>query len=278
MTPESALERVWEMRPKKSLSQNFLIDEKAGQRIVEALSLEEDDTVLEIGAGQGALTKHLLHKPRAVYAVEIDRRLCAYLEEKFGENRNLKIVNQDILKIDLKALPGSASTCKVVGNLPYQITSPVLSLLLDNRKYISLCVLMVQKEVALRICASPGSKDWSPFSIGIQVYSDVEILFHLKPPCFSPRPKVDSSVIRITFLPEPRVAMTDEKLFFQVARSAFGQRRKMILNSLAANLDLPKKQIEVILKKVGIDPHRRAETLSLDEFAALASAVREGRD
>jgi 16S rRNA (adenine1518-N6/adenine1519-N6)-dimethyltransferase len=266
------------MRPKKSLSQNFLVDEKAGQIIVEALGLEEEDTVLEIGAGQGALTKHLLHKPRRVYAVEIDRRLCAYLEKKFGKNRNLKIVNQDILKTDLKALLGSGSTCKVVGNLPYQITSPVLSLLLDNKKHISLCILMVQKEVALRICASPGSKDWSPLSIGIQIYSDVEILFHLKPASFFPRPKVDSSVIRITFLPESRVPIPDEKLFFEVTGSAFGQRRKMISNSLAANLDLPKKQIEVILKKVGINPHRRAETLSLDEFAALASAVRETRD
>jgi 16S rRNA (adenine1518-N6/adenine1519-N6)-dimethyltransferase len=266
------------MRPKKSLSQNFLVDEKAAAKIVEALSLEADDTVLEIGAGQGALTKHLLHKPRAVNAVEIDRRLCAYLERKFGKNRNLKIVNQDILKTDLKALLGSGSTCKVVGNLPYRITSPVLCLLLDDKKYISLCILMVQKEVALRICASPGSKDWSPLSIGIQIYSDVEILFHLQPASFSPRPKVDSSVMRITFLPEPRVSIPDEKLFFEVVRSAFGQRRKMLSNSLAANLDLPKKQIEVILNKVDIDPRRRAETLTLGEFSALASALRETRD
>jgi 16S rRNA (adenine1518-N6/adenine1519-N6)-dimethyltransferase len=263
------------VRPKKRLSQNFLINERAASRIVEALGLQEDDTVVEIGAGQGALTKHLVSKVDTLFAVEIDRRLCSYLKRRFDDRRNLKVINGDILKTNLGELVGQERPCKVVGNLPYQITSPVLSLLQQNKGFIALCVLMVQKEVALRICASPGNRDWSPLSIAVQLYSDAEILFHLKPASFFPPPRVDSSVIRIAFLPEPKVCVPDEKLFFKVVRSAFGQRRKMISNSLAANLNLPKGGIEVILKKVDIDPQRRAETLSLNEFASLSSAMSE---
>ena len=263
------------MRPKKSLSQNFLINDRAARRIVESLALNEDDAVLEIGSGKGALTKHLLEKAKKVLAVEIDKSLCSYLQEKFGHNGNLKIVNKDVLKIDFKELIQPESLCKIVGNLPYQITSPVVSLLLENRKHIPLCVLMVQKEVAVRISSVPGSKDWSPLSIAVQLYSNVKILFRLKPASFFPQPKVDSSVIRIVFLPEPKVSVPDEKLFFKVVRSAFGQRRKTMLNSLSSNLDLPKKEIDLILNKMNIDPQRRAETLSLNEFANLSYAMEE---
>jgi len=263
------------VRPKKSLSQNFLTNDRAAIRIVESLDLKKDDTVLEIGAGKGALTRYLLEKVDKVLAVEIDKRLCSYLKQRFGNKKNLKIINKDILKTNFRDLIGTESFCKVVGNLPYQITSPLLSLLLENKEFITLCVLMVQKEVALRICASPGNKDWSPLSIAVQLYSDVKNLFHLRPSSFFPPPKVESSVIQIVFLSEPRVYVPDEKLFFWVVRSAFGQRRKMLINSLTANLDLPKKEIEVILNKIDIDPRRRAETLSLNDFARLSSAVNE---
>lgn len=261
------------MRPRKSLSQNFLIDDGAARRIVKNLYLREDDTVLEIGAGKGALTKHLLESAREVFAVEIDRRLCSYLQRRLGDQENLSIVNQDILKADLSDMMRPEGTCKVVGNLPYQITSPVLSLLLENRSTVSMCVLMVQKEVGLRICAEPGNRNWSFLSIAVQLQWEAEILFHLKPSSFSPPPRVDSSVIRLTPLPEPRVLVSDEKLFFKVVQSAFGQRRKMVLNSLAANLDLPKRELELILNRVEIDPRRRAETLSIKEFADLSSAL-----
>lgn len=261
------------MRPKKSLSQNFLINDRAAKRIVDSLDIQEGDTVLEIGAGKGALTKYLLEKAKKTVAVEIDKKLCQYLEQRFAEKNNLVLINKDILKIDWGNLAGKMGPLKVIGNLPYRITSPLLSLLLENREFIPLSVLMVQKEVAKRICAQPGSKDWSPLSITVQLYADVKTLFHLKPTSFFPPPKVESSVIKIIFQKKPKLFIADEKLFFSVIRSAFGQRRKIILNSLSANLNLPKKEVELILNKVKIDPKRRPETLSIQEFAKLSSAL-----
>jgi 16S rRNA (adenine1518-N6/adenine1519-N6)-dimethyltransferase len=261
------------VRPKKSLSQNFLVNDRAAKRIVDSLDLKEDQTVLEIGAGKGALTKYLLEKARKVIAVEIDQRLCQYLEQRFLGKNDLVLINQDILKVDFEKLAGQESHFKVIGNIPYQITSPLLSLLLENRKFISLSVLMVQKEVAKRICAQPGSKDRSPLSIAIQLYSDVKALFHLKPTSFFPSPQVESSVIKILFLERPKVSIADEDFFLSVVRSAFGQRRKIILNSLSANFNLPKKEVELILDKVKIDSKRRPETLSIQEFADLSKAL-----
>ncbi|UCB51807.1 MAG: ribosomal RNA small subunit methyltransferase A [Candidatus Zixiibacteriota bacterium] len=263
------------VRPKRSLGQNFLSDDSAAGRIAERLELKKDDTVLEIGAGKGALTRHLVEKANRVLAVEIDARLCRLLRKSFRDVENLSVINEDILKLDFRDVVKPGAKVKAVGNLPYQITSPVLSFLLENKETISLCVLTVQKEMALRICALPGTKDWSPLSIAVQLHSDARVLFHLKPESFYPPPKVDSSVIKITFLGEPRVAMPDEEWFFKVVRCAFSQRRKMVSNSLAGSLDLPKSRIEVILEEVGIDPRKRAEALGLKQFVDLASAMRE---
>ncbi len=261
------------VRPRKSLSQNFLIDDEAAGRIVDHLRLSGEEAVLEIGAGKGALTGRLLDRAKKVMAVEIDRRLCNLLQRKFSGRGNLDIIHADILQVDLESLVSPWNTCKVVGNLPYKITSPVLEILLKQKSLISLCVLMVQKEVAMRICADPGSRNWSPLSIAIQLHSDLEILFHLTPGSFSPAPRVDSSVIRLTFLSQPRVVLADRKLFFRVVRSAFQNRRKTVLNSLSANLDLPKRQLELILNDVEVDPRRRPETLSIEEYANLSSAL-----
>jgi len=261
------------VRPKKSLSQNFLVNDRAAKRIVDSLDLKEDEIVLEIGAGKGALTRYLLEKAKKVIAVEIDKRLCQYLEQRFLEKDNLVLINQDILKIEFEKLAGQETHLKVIGNIPYQITSPLISLLLENRKLIPLSVLMVQKEVAKRICAKPKSKDWSPLSIAVQLHSEVKTLFHLKPTSFFPPPKVESSVIKILFSQSPRVLIGDENFFLSVVRGAFGQRRKTILNSLSANFNLPKREVELILDKVQIDPKRRAESLSIQEFADLSKAL-----
>jgi 16S rRNA (adenine1518-N6/adenine1519-N6)-dimethyltransferase len=264
---------VYNVRPQKSLSQNFLINDRAAKRIVDSLDIQKDDSVLEVGAGKGALTKYLLEKAEKVIAVEIDKKLCQYLEQRFLEKNNLVLINQDILKIEFKKLAGPKNHLKVIGNLPYQITSPLFSYLLENRKFISLSVLMVQKEVAKRICAQPGSRDWSPLSVAVQLYSEVKTLFHLKPSSFFPPPRVESSVIKILFLERPRASITDEDFFLSVVRSAFGQRRKIILNSLSANLNLPKEKVKLILDKVKIDSKRRPETLSIQEFADLSKAL-----
>ncbi len=261
------------MRPKKSLSQNFLINDRAAKRIVDSLNIQEADTVLEIGAGKGVLTKYLLEKATKVIAVELDRQLCQHLEQRFAEKTNLALMNQDILKIDFKKLANQRSGLKVIGNLPYRITSPVLSLLLENRSLIPSSVLMVQKEVAKRICAQPGGKDWSVLSVMVQLYCEAKTLFNLKPTSFFPQPKVQSSVVKISFLKRPRVFIADQDLFFSVVRSAFSQRRKIILNSLSATFDLPKSEMKLILHQVKIDPNRRPETLSIQEFANLSSAL-----
>jgi 16S rRNA (adenine1518-N6/adenine1519-N6)-dimethyltransferase len=261
------------VRPKKRLSQNFLVDDDAARRIVDSLDLDWEDVVLEIGAGKGALTGYLLDKAKEIVAVEIDGRLCNYLGRKFRGRDNLRIVHGDILKADFTTLFTPPLKYKVVGNLPYKITSPVLDLLLDQRDRIVLSVLMVQQEVAQRICANPGSRHWSPLSIAIQLHSQAEILFHLKPSSFFPPPRVRSSVIRLAFLSRQRVLIPDEKAFFRIVRAAFALRRKTLLNSLAVNLHLPKPELEPILKKTGIDLLSRAEALTLSQYADLTAAL-----
>jgi 16S rRNA (adenine1518-N6/adenine1519-N6)-dimethyltransferase len=259
--------------PKRRFSQNFLANENAAQRMVEALDLKEHETVLEIGPGKGILTKYLIQRSNNVVGVEIDRRLCSFLEKKFFANRNFTIINKDFLKVNLNQFASAENRMKVIGNLPYQITSPVLSVLIDNRKLIELAVLMVQREVAQRICAQPDSKDWSPLSIGVQLFSDVKSLFKLKPTSFYPTPKVSSTVTKISFLKKPRVEIKDEGLFFKLVKASFAQRRKTILNSLSFNYNIDKTKLGLVLEKVKIDPKRRAESLSIDEFAVLAETI-----
>ncbi|MGB2697856.1 MAG: 16S rRNA (adenine(1518)-N(6)/adenine(1519)-N(6))-dimethyltransferase RsmA, partial [Candidatus Zixiibacteriota bacterium] len=182
------------IKPRKSLSQNFLINDNAAKRIVDSLNLRRSEAVLEIGPGLGALTKYLIEKSGRVIGVEIDRDICNFLKRSSPSSKNLEIINQDFLKIDFKRVILPDRKIKIIGNLPYQITSPVLKVLVENRERIKMAVLMVQKEVAQRICGKPGTKSWSPLSIGIQLYSDPKILFKLKPSSFKPSPKVESAV------------------------------------------------------------------------------------
>ncbi len=261
------------IKPKKSLSQNFLINDNAAKRIVESLNLKKNETVLEIGPGKGALTRYLIEKSRKVIGVEIDKSLCDFLKKRFSLHESLRILNQDFLRIDFEKAIYPDKKIKIVGNLPYQITSPALALLLENRERIKLAVLMVQKEVAQRICARPDTRNWSPLSIGIQLYSDSKILFKLKPSSFKPSPKVESAVIRFEFLKKPKVRIKDENFFFKLVKAAFAQRRKMVLNSVSASLDLRKEFVLRALERVKIDPKKRAEALTLDELASFSDIL-----
>ena len=261
------------IKPEKRFSQNFLTNENAAKRMVEALDLKEYETVLEIGPGKGILTKYLIQRSNNVVGVEIDRRLCSFLERKFFANKNFTIINKDFLKVNLNQFASAENRMKVIGNLPYQITSPILSVLMDNKQLIELAVLMVQREVAQRICAQPDSKDWSPLSIGVQLFSDVKSLFKLKPASFYPTPKVSSTVTKISFLKKPQVETKDEDLFFKLVKASFAQRRKTILNSLSSNYNIDKTKLGLVLEKAKIDPKRRAESLSIEEFSVLAETI-----
>ena len=257
--------------PRRRFSQNFLVNLKAARRIVDYLDLKSDEKVLEIGPGKGVLTQFLLEKAKRVYGVELDRNLCKYLEEKFKDNENLEVINQDILKFNLKKITGE-DRLKVIGNIPYQITTPIFEYLIQNREFIDFAILTVQKEVAKRICAKPGSPDWSPLSIGIQLFSNPEILFTLKPNSFFPPPKVDSAVIRARFLLRPKVEV-EFPFFTDLVKAVFFQRRKTLLNSLSKSLDLNKDELQTILKEAEIDPQRRGETLNLKELGKLAKII-----
>ena len=258
--------------PRKRFSQNFLVNLKAAKRIVDYLELKPDEKVLEIGPGKGALTHFLLEKAKRVYGVELDRNLCLYLKEKFKDKENFEIINQDILKFDIKKIAQKEGRLKVIGNIPYQITSPILEYLIRNRELIDLAILTVQKEVAKRICAKPGTPDWSPLSIGIQLFSNPEILFTLKPNSFFPPPKVDSAVIKIRFLLRPKVEV-EFPFFTDLVKAVFSQRRKTLLNSLSKSLDLNKDELQTILKDAEIDSQKRGETLNLKELGMLAKII-----
>lgn len=259
--------------PKKKLGQNFLINDDAARRIVEQLNLLPSDTVLEIGAGKGALTKHLLKKCKEVIAVEIDQRMCQFLKENFSDYANLRIVSQDILQLDIKKYAHKGSI-KIAGNIPYHLTAPIVSLLIDNRDSISTAILTVQKEVAERICAKPDTKDWSLLSILIQLYADAKLLFILKPGWFYPLPKVHSAVVKLSFLHNPRVEIEDMEHFFKLTRMMFQQKRKMIAGSLAFGTRLSKPELKQKLEKAGIDFSLRPQALSLEKLATICSVLK----
>jgi len=264
----------FKIRPKRSLAQNFLVNLHAAQRIVDSLNLFPDDSVLEIGAGKGVLTQFLIEQAKKVYAVELDKNLGEFLKQKFPNRKNLEIINQDILKVDLKKLVPSSQKIKIIGNLPYQITSPILDWLIGHKELISQAVLMVQKEVAIRMSASPGGKDFSPLSIFVQVYTTPQILFSLKPGSFSPPPKIESTIITLDFSSQNKIKIEDEELFFQIVRASFSSRRKTILNCLSSRLKLPKGMVESILKELKINPQSRAETLEINQYLKLTQELK----
>jgi 16S rRNA (adenine1518-N6/adenine1519-N6)-dimethyltransferase len=262
--------RQYDIRPKKSLGQNFLIDAGAAQQVVAAAQLLPKDEVLEVGAGLGALTRHLTTRAARVVAVELDQRLIPILEQILVDHTNVRIVHGDILKLDPAALLPTGY--KVVANIPYYITSALLRHLLEAQVRPSLMVLTVQAEVARRIVATPG--DLSLLALSVQFFGTPQIVAKLKAGVFYPRPKVDSAVVRIDLGPEarPNIDVTDVELFFRLARAGFGQRRKQLRNALTHGLACTQTRVDTALSQAGVDPRRRAETLTLDEWATLTHA------
>lgn len=257
----------------KKLGQNFLIDAGIVQGIVDAAQIHPGDHVLEIGPGIGTLTQGLAEAGADVTAVELDKKLPAVLAETLKAYDRVRIVPGDILKVDIPALMGQ-EPFKVVANLPYYITTPILMTLLERCLPITMMVTMVQKEVAERMTARPGSRSYGALSVAVQYYTEPEIVLNVPPRSFIPAPEVDSVVIACRVRSVPAVKVSEEKMFFRVVRAAFGQRRKTLANALRGG-GFPKEQVRAAMERAQMDPQRRGETLSLEEFGRLADAFAE---
>ena len=259
----------------KALGQNFLINPSVCPRMAQAAVQNDNTGVLEIGPGIGVLTAELLQRAKKVVAVELDQRLLPVLEETLGAYDNLRVVNADVMELDLHALikrEFSGMDVVVCANLPYYITSPVMMKLLEDRLPISSVTVMVQKEAAVRLCARPGTRDSSAITAAVRYYGTPELLFNVSAGSFMPAPRVDSAVIRLT-LHEPEVRPKDEAVFFKVIRGAFSQRRKTILNALSSSLSIDKSALRDILSLAEVDASARAERLTLEDFARISDAV-----
>lgn len=257
----------------KKLGQNFLINEQIVAGIVKAAMLKPDEDILEIGPGIGTLTQGLLEGGANVTAVEIDRRLLDVLNKTLEGYEKLRIIHGDILKVNIPE-EMSGKRFKVVANLPYYITTPIILGLLEQRLPIELLVTMVQKEVAERMVAAPGTKDYGALSVAVQYYTKAEIMFNVPPTSFMPPPAVESSVIRCIVRDEPPVSLISEKIFFRIVKAAFSQRRKTLSNALKTT-GASAQMVQEALMEAQIDGGRRGETLSLEEFAAISNVWKQ---
>ncbi len=267
--------KKYNFSPLKRFGENYLIDGNVKDKIIAEANADAPDTILEIGPGFGALTFDLASSRAAVFAVEKDKKAFEILKDLVkGGLPKLKIFNEDILKYDLGKI-FTGNKIKIVGNLPYYITTPVIEYIIDNRELIESALIVIQKEVALRLLAPPGSKDRGSISCFVQYYTKPEHLYTIKRTSFYPVPDVDSSLLRLNILHKPAHHVTDEPLFFKIVRGAFNQRRKSIINSLSriAVLDIPKEELAGILKDLNIDPASRPEDLPLSSFANIANSV-----
>lgn len=262
--------KVFGLRMSKKLGQNFLIDASIVQGIVDAAEIKPGDRVLEIGPGIGTLTQGLAEAGAEVKAVELDKKLPAVLAETLKAYDNVTVIPGDILKVNIKEIMGEGPF-KVAANLPYYITTPILMTLLERHLPITHMVTMVQKEVADRMIAKPGSRIYGALSVAVQYYTEPQIVLDVPPRSFIPAPEVDSVVIACKVRENPAVKVISEKMFFRVVKAAFGQRRKTLANALRGG-GFPKEQVRDVMESAGIDLTRRGETLSLAEFAVLADA------
>jgi len=263
--------KAFHLRTSKKLGQNFLIDESVVRGIAEAAELSDGDRVLEIGPGIGTLTQGMAETGADITAVELDKKLPEVLAQTLKGYENVRIVQGDILKVDIPELMGE-QPFKVVANLPYYITTPILMALLERKLPITRIVTMVQKEVAERMIAKPGSKTYGALSVAVQYYTEPEIVLEVSPRSFVPEPEVDSVVISCPVRKTPAVEVRDEALFFRVVRGSFGQRRKTLSNALRG-AGFSKEAVRAAMERTGIEPQRRGETLSLEEFARLSDGM-----
>jgi 16S rRNA (adenine1518-N6/adenine1519-N6)-dimethyltransferase len=267
-----SLLRQYGLKARKSLGQHFLIDGAILGIIIEAAELSSKETVIEVGPGLGILTRELARRAGSVIAVEIDAELASLLQRQLASLSNLRVVNTDILKVRLSQLLGGKTDYKVVANLPYYITSPVLRYFVEGSPKPSLMVIMVQKEVGEAIVAGPGKM--SLLAVSLQMYSKPKIVSYVPAQSFYPQPKVDSVILRFDMLAEPAVKVADINSFFEVVKCGFSSPRKQIHNSLAHSLRMKASEVAPLLKQADIDPQRRAETLSLEEWAGLYEVLK----
>lgn len=262
----------------KKYGQNFLIDTGVLEKIIREAGVTKDDFVLEIGPGIGTMTQYLCESAREVAAVEIDKALIPILKDTLSPYDNVTVINEDILKVDINRLAqekNGGRPIKVVANLPYYITTPIIMGLFESHVPIDSITIMVQKEVADRMKTGPGSKDYGALSLAVQYYADPQIVANVPPNCFMPRPKVGSAVIRLKRHAQPVVNVSDEKLMFRLIRASFNQRRKTLANGLKNVPDIPleKEEIEAVITELGKPLTIRGEALTLEEFAALSELV-----
>ena len=262
----------------KRFGQNFLIDEHVLEKIIESSGITKDDFILEIGPGIGTMTQYLAEAAREVAAVEIDSSLIPILKDTLKDWDNVSVINNDILKTDIKKIAdekNGGKPVKVVANLPYYITTPIIMGLFEKNVPVDSITVMVQKEVADRMQVGPGTKDYGALSLAVQYYAKPEIVANVPPNCFMPRPKVGSAVIRLTRHKEPPVQVEDEKLMFRIIRASFNQRRKTLANGLknSGELTLSKEVIEESITELGLPVTIRGEALSLAQFAELSNII-----
>ena len=266
----------------KKFGQNFLIDTHVLEKIISAAGITKDDMVLEIGPGIGTMTQYLAEAAGKVAAVEIDKNLIPILEDTLSEYDNVMVINDDVLKVDIRGLvekENGGRPVKVVANLPYYITTPIIMGLFEGNVPVESITVMVQKEVADRMQTGPGNKDYGALSLAVQYYADPYIVANVPPNCFMPRPKVGSAVIRLECYENPPVTVEDEKLMFRLIRASFNQRRKTLANGLknSPELDYTKEEIEAAIEALGRGASIRGEALTLEEFAKLADLLSECR-
>lgn len=258
----------------KSLGQNFLVDQSVPRDIVDGADVGPEDLVIEIGPGVGTLTAQLLKIAKRVVAIELDDTLIPILTEELGGYSNFSLIHNDALKVNFDEIIGDEKSVKLVANLPYYVTTPIIVNLLKNKYNFKSLTIMIQKEVAERMDAEPNCKEYGSLSLLVQYYCDTKIIRKVAPSSFMPRPKVESIVIRLDRLEEPRVKVKDENLMFEIIRNSFNMRRKTLWNGVK-NMGVDKEDLMKAFEEAGVDPKRRGETLSLEEFARLSDCIYE---